>query len=130
MGSLQDLRYFKSDPLSNKGIALSIHPYPGNIPKPWEKNWEEYFGYLSKDYPFIFTEFGFDPGDTILPGSYKADADYGQQIISFAKARNISWTAFVFYKGRDWPMPLFENWQTYKPTVSGAFFKNELINGY
>jgi hypothetical protein len=77
----------------------------------------------------MFTESGFDPGDTISPGSYKADADYGRRIIAFAKARNISWTVFVFYKGPGWPMPLFESWQTYKPTISGDFFKNELING-
>lgn len=125
-----DLRDVGREPIKNRGVAYAVHPYPGNAEQPWKKNWEEYFGYLAKDYPLIFTEFGFDPEDEILPDAYRADTVYGRQIIDFAIKRNISWTAFVFYKSQYWPMHLFKNWEDYEPTTSGNFFKSEMIEAY
>jgi endoglucanase len=121
-----DLKAYTSDPLRNTGFVFSVHPYPGRTDQPWEENWENDFGYLAKDYPMMFTEVGFDPQDTIEPKVYRGTVDYGRRIINFADARGISWIAWVFYTGSGWPMPLFEDWESFTPTVSGAFFKEEL----
>jgi hypothetical protein len=123
-----DMHSYIEAPLRNKGIVLGAHPYPGSISEPWEVNWEKHFGYLSENYPIMLTEVGFDPNDTFVPEVYKAGVDYGFRIINYAKVRNISWIAFVFYKGQYWPMPLFQNWQTFEPTESGTFFRNALLN--
>lgn len=120
-----DLRGAASSPLRNQGIAFAVHPYYGHAPEPWEENWERDFGYLAKDHPVILTEFGFDPHDTILPSVYKAGADYGRRVLAYAQKKGMSWTAFVFYNGPGWPMPLFKDWN-YTPTESGAFFKEML----
>jgi hypothetical protein len=37
------------------------------------------------------------------------------------------WTAFVFFNGTGWPMPLFSDWQSFTPTTSGAFFRDVLL---
>jgi endoglucanase len=109
----------------NKGIALAAHPYPGHAGQPWEENWEKNFGFMAKSYPVIMTEFGFDPGDKIMPSVYKADADYGRRILAFAKEKGMSWTAFVWADLAGWPMPLYKG-MDYTPTICGKFFKEEL----
>ncbi len=121
-----DLRDAAEAPLRNKGIVFAVHPYPGHAGQPWEDNWEEDFGYLAKDYPMMLTEFGFDPDDKIMPSVYKADNDYGRRILAYADKKGMSWTAFVFCNCESWPMPLFKDWETYTPTESGAFFKEQL----
>jgi len=124
-----DLRSFNETPIRNKGVVLAAHPYAGSYSEPWETNWENSFGYLSQHYPMMLTEIGFDPNDNMVPQVYRADENYGARILNYAKTRNISWMAFVFYKGPYWPMPLFRDWQTFEPTESGAFFQKALING-
>ena len=121
-----DLKGYASDPLRNTGFVFSVHPYAGRTGEPWEEHWESDFGYIAENHPMIFTEIGFDPQDTIVPQIYRATEDYGRRILDFADARGISWTAFVFYKGIGWPMPLFDDWEHYTPTISGTFFKDEL----
>jgi endoglucanase len=121
-----DLKNYTGDPLRNTGFVFSVHPYAGRTGEPWEDHWENDFGYLAKKFPIMLTEVGFDPQDTIVPQVYKATEDYGRRIIGFADTRGISWVAFVFYKGSGWPMPLFNNWEDFTPTISGAFFKAEL----
>ena len=120
-----NLQEVAENPLRNKGIVFSVHPYAGHAPEPWEENWDKNFGYLSPTYPLMFTEFGFDPDDTIYPSVYKADVDYGQRILKYAEDREISWTAFVFTNREGWPCPLFSD-NDFTPTVSGAFFKEQL----
>ena len=120
-----DLRGVAQDPLKHKGVAYAAHPYPGHAPQPWEENWERDFGYVAAQYPVLLTEFGFDPDDKVLPDQYRANRDYGERILAYARAKGMSWTAFVFYPGPGWPMPLIKDWN-YTPTVSGAFFKEML----
>ncbi len=121
-----DLGGAGKEPLRHKGVAYACHPYPGRVAQPWEQNWERDFGFLAKDHPVMLTEFGFDPDDKTCPAVYKAGTDYGKRILDFAKARGMSWTAFIFYNGAGWPMPLFKDWDHFTPTESGAFFKERL----
>ncbi|MBN1648672.1 MAG: cellulase family glycosylhydrolase [Spirochaetales bacterium] len=121
-----DLRDYKKFPLRNTGIMFAVHPYAGRTGEPWEKNWEKDFGYLAAEYPMMFTEIGFDPNDSVCPQVFRADVEYGRRIVDFAEQKGISWTAWMFYNGNSWPMPLFKDWKTFTPTVSGEFFKNKL----
>ena len=110
-------------PFSDPDIALSVHPYPGRARASRRAAWDANFGYLSDRYPMILTEIGFDPdGD----GGYRDDLSYGRQIVGYAAERDMSWTAFVFHNEEGWPMPLFSDWDTLAPTLSGQFFKDVL----
>ena len=75
----------------------------------------------------MLTEIGFDPCDTIQPDSYKAGVEFGRDILSYASDKGMVWTAFVFFNGTGWPMPLFSDWQNFTPTTSGAFFRDVLL---
>jgi endoglucanase len=113
-------------PFASKDIALSVHPYAGKTRTDAAAVWDSAFGYLAGRYPIVFTEVGFDPYDLIVPASYRADLPYGREVIAYARDKQISWTAFVFYLDPIWPMPLFSEWTSLTPTVSGAFFKDLL----
>jgi hypothetical protein len=114
-------------PFSDPDIALADHPYPGRAKQNRSAAWDSAFGYLSDHYPFLLTEFGFDPNDQIEPyGTYRADVSYGREILHYAQAKSMSWTAFVFFNDPGWPMPLFSDWDTLTPTTSGQFFKDVL----
>jgi endoglucanase len=126
-----DYAYDLSDggerPFADPDIALAAHPYPGRAQTNRTRAWDSAFGYLSERYPFILTEFGFDPDDQFDPwGTYRADLSYGREILNYAKDKSISWTAFVFFNDPGWPMPLFSDWESLTPTVSGQFFKDVL----
>ena len=114
-------------PFASTDIALAVHPYPGRSLPPRAQGWDQAFGYLSDTYPMLFTEVGYDPCDQIVPDVYRADIDYGREILSYAKQKDIGWTAFVFYQAPDWPMPLFSDWQSYAPTTSGTLFHDVLL---
>jgi endoglucanase len=109
-------------PFSDPDVVLAAHPFPGTARASRLAAWENNFGYLSARYAFLL-EFGFDPDDS---GGYRDDLSYGRQIVGYAAERNMSWTAFVFHKEEGWPMPLFSDWDTLTPTVSGQFFKDVL----
>jgi endoglucanase len=114
-------------PFDDPDIALADHPYPGRAKTNRSAVWDRAFGYLSDQYPFILTEFGFDPDDQMEPGgTYRADVSYGREILHYAEAKNMSWTPFVFFNDPGWPMPLFSDWETLTPTYSGQFFKDVL----
>ena len=118
-----------SDPLTHTGYAFSVHPYPGRAKAPYEVKWDRDFGFCAASHPMIFTEFGFDPNDTVSPGVFKADTVYGNAILNYADNLGISWTAWVFYSGDSWPMPLFSDWETMTPTMSGDLIKRKLQSG-
>ena len=114
-------------PFTDPDIALAAHPYPGRAQTNRRAAWDKAFGYLGDRYPFILTEFGFDPNDQIEPwGTYRADVSYGREILHYAADKSMSWTPFVFFNGTGWPMPLFSDWETLTPTYSGQFFKDVL----
>jgi endoglucanase len=114
-------------PFASPDIALAVHPYPGRARPPRQPAWDKAFGYLADAYPMLMTEVGFDPCDQILPDTYRADVDYGREILTYAEEKGIGWTAFVFYVGPYWPMPLFADWQSYTPTTSGKLFRDVLL---
>jgi endoglucanase len=117
-----DLSPGGDQPFSDPDVVLAAHPFPGAARGSRAAAWDANFGYLSDRYAFLL-EFGFDPDD---PGSYRDDISYGRQVVSYAAERNMAWTAFVFHKEEGWPMPLFSDWDTLSPTVSGQFFKDVL----
>jgi endoglucanase len=122
-----DLSAGGEQPFADPDIALAAHPYPGRAKSNRRAAWESAFGYLGARYPFILTEFGFDPDDQIEPyGTYRADVSYGREILHYAQEKNMSWTPFVFFNASGWPMPLFSDWETLTPTYSGQFFKDVL----
>jgi endoglucanase len=114
-------------PFADPDIALAAHPYPGQAKTNRRAAWDKAFGYLSDRYPFVLTEFGFDPDDQIDPwGTYRADLSYGREILEYAQEKHMSWTPFVFFNDVGWPMPLFSDWYNLTPTYSGQFFKDVL----
>jgi hypothetical protein len=110
-------------PFLDPDIALSAHPYPGKARVSRPAAWDANFGYLSNRYPIILTEIGFDPDGE---SGYRDDLSYGRAIVGYAAERQMSWTAFVFFNEAGWPMPLFADWETLTPTLSGQFFKDVL----
>ena len=119
-----DLSWLGEHPFEDRNVALAVHPYPGRVRVDRASGWDDAFGYLSDEYPIVFTEFGFEleSWDQV----FEDDVTYGREIIAYAKERHISWAAFVFFRGPWWPMPLFYDWETKTPTLSGAFFKDVL----
>lgn len=115
-----------AQPFASPDIALAVHPYPGRARPPRQPAWDQAFGYLAREYPMLLTEVGFDPCDDIVPDTYRADVEYGREILTYAEQKGIGWTAFVFYEGPYWPMPLFADWETLTPTTSGKLFRDVL----
>lgn len=116
-----------AQPFASPNIALAVHPYPGRAQPPRQPQWDKAFGYLAATYPMLMTEVGFDPCDQISPATYRANVDYGREILTYAQQKGIGWTAFVFFNGAGWPMPLFSDWQGYTPTTSGKLFRDVLL---
>jgi len=125
-----DFAYDFSDggeqPLASPDIALVVHPCPGRARPPRQPAWDQAFGYLANAYPRLLTEVGFDPCDDIVPDTYCADVKYGREILTYAEDKGIGWTAFGFYEGPYWPMPLFTDWESLTPTTSGRLFRDVL----
>ncbi len=113
-------------PFASPDIALTAHPYPGLARSNRRETWDAMFGHLADRYPLVFTEVGFDPYDLIQPKTYRGDLEYGRELMQYAEEKQISWAAFVFFNSQGWPMPLFSDWDTLEPTLSGLFFKDLL----
>lgn len=115
-----DLNHLRYNPINAEGIAYVTHPYAMKRPQPWEPRWEENFGFAANKYPVMATEIGFG-----IMGEEQIDENhYGPRIINFLEEKNISWLAWIF--DAEWHPHLFESWENYKLTQSGAFFKKML----
>lgn len=118
-----DLSHVASQPLSGYNVMYATHPYDkgDNAPSTWEAS----FGYLAtKDIaPVIATEFG--------DFSSSCSGAWDTQLIAFADAHEMSWTAWAWYPtgspGCNFPS-LIVDWNA-TPTVQGAVVKSALL-GY
>lgn len=92
-----DLKPLKNYTPTLQNIAFVAHPYPQKSPQPWEEKWEEYFGFVTENYPVFATEFGFSYKDQ--EGAHipvMGDEEYGQAILDYFKKRGISYTLWVY----------------------------------
>jgi endoglucanase len=114
-----DLSDIGQNPIQGYNIMYATHPY---APQDAMAGWQGSFGYLATTdtAPVIATEFG--DGQTACTG------DWDTQLIQFADARQISWTAWAWWKG-DCSFPaLISDWND-TPTGQGQVVKSALL-GY
>lgn len=111
-----DLTPLLINPVRAERIGYVTHPYPHKRSKPWEPKWEEDFGFAAGNYPIIATEIGF----TLGKEGMAENGDYGDAIVNYLEAKNISWLAWVY--DPEWYPAMFTSWDTYAPTESGKFF--------
>jgi endoglucanase len=119
-----DLTHVKFEPVRFEGVAYVTHPYPQKREQPWMEKWEADWGFVSKTYSVLATEFGFmgeDEQGAHIPCI--SDETYGEAIIEAFEKWGISWTAWVF--DAEWSPRLIEDWD-YTPSRQGRFFKAKL----
>jgi aryl-phospho-beta-D-glucosidase BglC (GH1 family) len=120
-----DLREVKKAPIDRPGIGYVSHPYPEKVKRPYEKQWDDIFGFVAKKYPLITTEIGYMPADA--PGAHipvKDDGTYGKLITDYLAARGASWVAWCFHP--HWAPPLIKDW-SYEPNLAGAHFRSVML---
>jgi endoglucanase len=119
-----DLRHVRNEPIGFPGVAYVSHPYPQKRNAPWERRWQEDWGFVAEKFPMICTEFGFMSADG--PGAHNpviGDETYGEAIIKFMEERGISWTPWVF--DPVWSPQLIED-RNFTPTRQGRFFREKM----
>ena len=113
-----DLSGVASNRIQGYNIVYATHPYYPQDPK---LQWDQKFGYLAAQdiAPVIITEFG-DHTDACT-------GDWDTELIQYADARQISWTAWAWWPaGCSFPA-LISDWN-YTPTVQGAAVKAALLS--
>lgn len=111
-----DLTPLLINPVSAEGIGYVTHPYPHKRSKPWEPKWEENFGFAAGQYPIIATEIGFTMGKEGMA----ENGEYGNAIVNYLEAKNISWLAWVY--DAQWTPTMIRSFDTFELTESGKFF--------
>jgi aryl-phospho-beta-D-glucosidase BglC (GH1 family) len=117
-------------PITNTGVAYSVHPYPEktNVAYPvLEDSWNVNFGYLTNLYPIIATEFGYKSSTNFTYYPYRGTTNYGNRIVNYLAARNMSWTVWCFHPV--WNPTLISNWNFDPSSTAGVFFKS-VLKGY
>jgi hypothetical protein len=91
-----------SNQIQGFNIMYATHPY--NQPGKQPPGWESAFGYLATNdiAPVIATEFG--------DGSAMCTGAWDQQLIEFADAHQMSWTAWAWYPGGCMFPSLISDW--------------------
>ncbi len=120
-----DLEPVAKSPIARPGVGYVSHPYPMKVTRPFEKKWDEDFGFVAKKYPLIATEIGYmRPG---LPGAHNPvldDGSYGPEITDYLAKRGASWVAWCF--DPEWSPQLIKDW-TFAPTESGEHFRKVML---
>lgn len=97
-----DLSWVEKTPIKDNNIAYAAHVYPSR------KNWDYYFGEISKKYPVLVTEWGFiDENRYSTKQQYLVgDEDsFGEPFLKYLEERNIGWIACWY--DDVWEPPLF-----------------------
>lgn len=97
-----DLSWVEKTPIKDNNVAYATHIYPSR------KNWDYYFGEISKKYPVIVTEWGFsDESKDITKQNYLiGDKDsFGEPFLNYLEGKNIGWIA-CWYDDR-WEPEMF-----------------------
>jgi endoglucanase len=112
-----DLSGVSASPINGYNVMYATHPYK---PQDAASRWETAFGYLATNdaAPVIATEFG--------DGTDDCTGAWDSQLIQFADARQISWTAWAWYpSGCNFPA-LILDWN-HTPTVQGQAVQSALL---
>lgn len=117
IGGLQfayDLSEVPSHRVQGHNIVWATHPYNQTGKQP--SDWDIGFGSLSNTDPVMVTEFG----DTTSCGT-----DYDSELVAYADAHRISWSAWAWYvSGCQFPS-LIVDWSG-TPSAAGAIVKSAL----
>lgn len=112
-------------PIDREGIAYVSHPYPMKTGAPYEKHWDQTFGFVAKKYPLFATEIGYMPAG--LPGAHDPvidDGSYGPRMTDYLAKHGASWAAWCFHP--DWSPQLISDFD-YTPTESGQHFRKVML---
>lgn len=97
-----DLSHVTSFAVKGQNILYASHPYNNAVERQPDR-WNGSFGYLTKKYPVIITEFG-DASGSCSP-------DWDKMVIAYADSHQASWTAWAWWAG-DCKFPaLLTDWQ-------------------
>lgn len=82
-----DLSGVPANRVEGYNIVYATHPYDfgGKQPDDWPDDW----GFLADTDPIFVTEFG----------SFDCNPNYTQQLLDYAEARGLSWSAWAWYPG-------------------------------
>ncbi|MBF8148584.1 glycoside hydrolase family 5 protein [Winogradskyella sp. F6397] len=120
-----DLTPVLNEPLDAEGIGYVSHPYPQKRKQPWDAQWTKDWGFVKDKYPLILTEVGFcGPDDLGAHLPVISDESYGEAITKYCDDNEISYVVWVF--DAQWAPRLFEDWDSYKPSRQGEYFKKKL----
>lgn len=112
-----DLRGVRSDPVQRQNVVYEAHIYPGNLI--WYGSWENYFGFLSSNYPIFAGEWGFTPGSPNIALNATV-SDFGKPLLDYFNRKGLSWAAYIW--STSWPPNILQDWN-YQPTQFGQFVK-------
>lgn len=108
-----DLAGVPGNRVEGYNIVYVTHPYDyGNKqPDAWDDDW----GFLAETDPIFVTEFG----------SFDCNPWYSSQLIDYAEARGLSWSAWAWYPGGCGFPGLIEDWSG-TPSATGQVVKTAL----
>jgi len=107
---------YPSQKITGTNIAYGTHPY--DFPGKQIGDWPSKFGFVAKDYPVIMTEFG----------QYCASNTYVRDLLAYAEANGIHWTAWAWYTGGCGFPSIISDWNG-TPTDIGVMVKALMKGG-
>jgi len=123
-----DLSEVPTNPYSDANLVYVAHIYPNTIPKGEDQiaGWDKRFGFLTKTYPVIISEWGFHNGtkDPTVNGTVEG---FAQPFLDYLDQKNLPWVAYVYHPPDDEPPMLESDWTTLNEF--GQFVKKRLEIG-